>query len=296
MSEKPEKSEKPEAARPLMTLEALRSVPLFASLDDADASALRSLLKLEVKPAGSVLFRKGEGGDRMYLIEGGRVRIHIRDEDGEDVTLAELAGGDFFGEMAILDGKPRSASATVIEDARLAVLSREHFHNFVRRNPDLGLEMLSAIAERLRHTDEMLRQRVTRNLNEVEEEHQTFAHRMADALTEFGGSWKFIAATIAFTIFWVTYNTVWRHDQGIDPFPYSFLDVMNGIVAALLAPIILISQNRQGDKDRLRADLDYQVNLKNELALNEVMRRLDVLESERLPLLFTELREEMGRK
>src|SRR5919107_2434296 len=286
--------EKPEGGRPLMTLEALRSVPLFASLQDEDAAALRSLLELEVRPAGSVLFRKGEAGDAMYLIEGGRVRIHIRDEDGEEVTLAELARGDFFGEMAILDGKPRSASATVTESASLAVLSREHFHEYVRRNPDLSLEMLSAITERLRHTDEMLRQRVTRNLNEVEEESQTFADRMADALTEFGGSWKFIAATIAFTIFWVVYNTAWRHDQGIDPFPYSFPDVMNGIVAALLAPIILISQNRQGDKDRLRADLDYQVNLKNELALSEVMRRLDVLESERLPLLFSKLRDEAG--
>jgi signal-transduction protein with cAMP-binding, CBS, and nucleotidyltransferase domain len=136
-------SEKPaENARPLMTLEALRSVPLFASLDDEDAAGLRSLLELEVRPAGSVLFRKGEDGDAMYLIEGGRVRIHIRDRDGEEVTLAELAGGDFFGEMAILDGKPRSASATVTEDARLAVLSREHFHDYVRRNPDLALEML----------------------------------------------------------------------------------------------------------------------------------------------------------
>jgi uncharacterized membrane protein len=286
-------SEKPENARPLMTLEALRSVPLFASLSNEDAAALRALLKLEVMPAGSVLFRKGEDGDAMYLIEGGRVRIHIRDREGEEVTLAELAGGDFFGEMAILDGKTRSASATVTEEARLAVLSREHFHEYVRRNPDLALEMLSAITERLRHTDEMLRQRVTRNLNEVEEERQTFADRMADAVSEFGGSWKFIAATIAFIIFWVAYNTLWRHDQGIDPFPYSFLDVMNGIIAALLTPIILISQNRQGNKDRLRADLDYQVNLKNELALNEVMRRLDVLESERLPVLFSELRGEM---
>ena len=285
----------PDNARPLMTLEALRSVPLFASLDDADASALRSLLELEVRPAGSVLFRKGEAGDAMYLIEGGRVRIHIRDEDGDEVTLAELSGGDFFGEMAILDGKPRSASATVTEEARLAVLSREHFHAYVRRNPDLALGMLGAITERLRHTDEMLRQRVTRNLNEVEEESRTVADRMADAVSEFGGSWKFIAATIVFILFWVFYNTYLRHDQGIDPFPYSFLDVINGIVAALLTPIILISQNRQGDKDRLRADLDYQVNLKNELALNEVMRRLDVLESERLPVLFSDLREEMGR-
>jgi CRP-like cAMP-binding protein len=272
----------PENGSPLMTLESLRSVPLFASLDDEAAGALRELLELELKPAGSVLFRKGEPGGAMYLIEGGHVRIHIHDDDGQEVTLAELAAGDFFGEMAILDGKPRSATATVSEDARLAVLSREGFHAFVSRTPQVALSMLAAITERLRATDEMLRQRVTRNLNEVEEERRTFSDRMAHALSEFGGSWKFIAA--------------WRQDQGIDPFPYSFLDVMNGIVAALLAPIILISQNRQSDKDRLRADLDYQVNLKNELALTELMRRLDLLESERLPGLFAELRQEIGSR
>jgi uncharacterized membrane protein len=283
-----------ENGRPLMTLEALRSVPLFASLNDEDATALRGLLELEQRPAGMCLFRKGEAGDRLYLIVGGRVRIHVRDSEGEDVTLAELGGGDFFGEMTILDGKPRSADATVAEDARLAVLSRAHFHAFVQRNPGVALTMLGAITERLRQTDEMLRQRVTRNLNEVEEEQQTFTDRLADAVTEFGGSWKFLAATIVFIIFWVVYNTTLRHDQGIDPFPYQFLDVMNGIVAALLTPIILISQNRQGDKDRLRADLDYQVNLKNELALNEVMRRLDLLESERLPILFSKLKDETG--
>ena len=285
----------PENGRPLMTLEALRSVPLFAPLGDESAGALRELLELEVRPAGSVLFRKGEPGGAMYLIEGGRVRIHLKDDDGDDVTLAELAPGDFFGEMSILDGKPRSATATVSEDARLAVLSRPHFHEFVGRSPEVALSMLAAITERLRQTDEMLRRRVTRNLNEVEEERQTFADRMADAVSEFGGSWKFIAATVAFIVFWVVYNTAIRLDQGIDPFPYAFLDVMNGIVAALLTPIILISQNRQGDKDRLRADLDFQVNLKNELALTEVMRRLDLLESERLPTLFAELREEIKK-
>jgi uncharacterized membrane protein len=285
----------PDNGSPLMTLESLRSVPLFASLDDEAARALRELLEPKLKPAGSVLFRKGEPGGAMYLIEGGRVRIHIHDDDGQEVTLAELAAGDFFGEMAILDGKPRSATATVTEDARLAVLSREGFHAFVGRTPQVALSMLAAVTNRLRHTDEMLRQRVTRNLNEVDEERQTVSDRMAHALSEFGGSWKFIAASVPFIVFRVVYNTAWRHDQGIDPFPYSFLDVMNGIVAALLAPIILISQNRQNDKDRLRADLDYQVNLKNELALNELMRRLDVLESERLPVLFSELREEMGK-
>jgi uncharacterized membrane protein len=285
----------PEIVPPQMTLEALRSVPLFASLGDESAGALRGLLELEVRPAGSVLFRKGEQGGAMYLIEGGRVRIHIKDRDGQEVTLAELAAGDFFGEMSILDGKPRSATATVSEDARLAVLSRQHFHDFVRLSPEVAVSMLAAITERLRHTDEMLRQRVTRNLNEVEEERQTIADRMADAVSEFGGSWKFITATVAFIIFWVAYNTAIRLDHGIDPFPYAFLDVINGIVAALLTPIILISQNRQGNKDRLRGDLDYQVNLKNELALTELLRRIDLLESERLPHLFAELREEMGK-
>jgi CRP-like cAMP-binding protein len=287
--------EKPENERPLMTLEALRSVPLFASLTDEDAAGLRSLLKLEVRPAGSVLFRKGEGGDAMYLIEGGRVRIHIRDEDDEEVTLTELARGDFFGEMAILDGKTRSASATVTEEARLAVLSREHFHEYVRRNPDLALEMLSAITERLRHTDEMLRRRVTRNVNEIEKEQMTLTDRLADGVSSFSGSWTFIFVTVAYISFWILY--VGRGLLGYSlTDSMGLLDAVNGIIAALLTPIILLSQNRQDNKDRLRSDNDFQINLKNELALNEVMRRLDVLESERLPVLFSELREEMGRR
>ena len=272
----------------LMTLEALRSVPLFASLDDHATQALRELLEVRLAPQGTCLFRTGDAGDAMYLLEEGRVRIHIHDADGDEVTLAELARGDFFGEMAILDGKPRSADATVIEDARLAVLSRDDFLAFVRSNPDVALKMLSAITNRLRRTDEMLRQRVSRNANEVEDERMTLADRMADAVSEFGGSWKFISATILFVLLWILFNSWLMSDRGVDPFPYSFLDVINGIIAALLTPIILISQNRQADKDRLRSDLDYQVNLKNELALGEVLRRLDVLESERLPILFSE--------
>jgi uncharacterized membrane protein len=289
----------PENAPHFMTLEALRSVPLFASLDDSAARALRSLVESRRVPAGTTLFRMGDAGDAMYLIEDGRVRIHMSDEDGDDMTLVELGDGDFFGEMAILDGKPRSAHATVVSDADLGTISRDNFLDFVRGNPDVALKMLSAITERLRHTDQLLRTRVSRNLNEVEEERRTFADRVAEVLSDFGGSWKFLTATIIFVAIWMFYNSWWRQDQALDPFPYSFLDVINGVIGALLAPIILISQNMQGNKDRLRADLDYQVNLKNELAIGEVMRRLDVLESERLPLLFAEqnqlLRESLGR-
>src|SRR4051812_45088345 len=169
---------------PVMTIEALRSVPLFASLDDADARELRGLLKTTTLARGALLFRQGDAGDAMYLIEGGRVRIYIVDEGGEEVTLAELARGDFFGEMAIIEGKPRTANARVVEDARLATLAREDFHAYVQRNADVALAMVGAISERLRRTDELLRRRVSRNANEEERAQQTFADRLADKVTD----------------------------------------------------------------------------------------------------------------
>ena len=271
-----------------MTLESIRSVPLFASLDDETVSALRSLLDAEQRPTGSPLFHAGDAGDAMYLIESGRVRIHIVDADGDDVTLAELARGDFFGEMALLDGKARSASATVVEDARLAVLQREDFLAFVRRSPEVSLKMLAAITTRLRRTDDLLRLRVSRNVNEEEASRLTLADRMADLIAEFGGSWKFIGVSMGFMLLWVLVNSLMLGARTFDPFPYVLLNLVLAVITGMQAPLIMMSQNRQGDKDRLRADLDYQVNLKNELALAEVMRRLDVLESERLPLLFAE--------
>jgi len=270
-----------------MTLDAIRSVPLFASLDDHAASELRDLLRTREADAETTLFQAGDDGDAMYLIESGRVRIAVTDEDKRQIVLAELARGDFFGEMAIIDGKQRSADATVIEPARLAVLSRDSFLKFIRNNPIVALEMLSATFSRLRHTDKMLQQRVSRNVNEEQDKRMTLSDRAADAIAEFGGSWKFILTAIGIIITWIIFNS-WILIKGFDPIPYQMLNLVMGIIAGLQAPIIMMSQNRQGSKDRLRADLDYQVNLKNELALTEVLRRLDVLESERLPLLFGE--------
>lgn len=272
-----------------MTLEALRSVPLFASLDDEAATELRRLLSDKRVPQNTRLFKQGEKGDAMYLIESGRVRISIRDDDDQELTLAELAQGDFFGEMSIIDGRQRSADATVIEDAQFAILSREAFLLFVRSNPDVALEMLSALTDRLRRTDELLRSRVSRNANEEEKARLTLADRAADLIAEFGGSWKFIGVSIALIIFWIVFNSVILI-RGFDPAPYQMLNLVLAVIAGMQAPIIMMSQNRQGLKDRLRADLDYQVNLKNELSLAEVLRRLDVLESERLPKLIDDLR------
>ena len=272
-----------------MALEALRSVPLFASLDDDAARELRSLLSDKTVPQNTRLFRQGDKGDAMYLIESGRVRISIRDDDEQELTLAELAQGDFFGEMSLIDGRQRSADAKVIEDAQLAILSRDAFLSFVRTSPDVALEMLAALTDRLRRTDELLRSRVSRNANEEEKARLTLADRAADLIAEFGGSWKFIGVSIALIVFWIIFNS-WILIRGFDPAPYQMLNLVLAVIAGMQAPIIMMSQNRQGEKDRLRADLDYQVNLKNELSLAEVLRRLDVLESERLPKLVEDLK------
>jgi CRP/FNR family transcriptional regulator, cyclic AMP receptor protein len=277
-----------------MTLDAIRSVPLFASLDDEATGELRSLLRTREVATGTALFRAGDDGDAMYLIESGRVRIAVTDEDKEEIVLAELARGDFFGEMAIIDGKQRSADAVIAEDAKLAVLSRDNFLRFIRNNPMVALEMLSATFSRLRTTDRMLQQRVSRNVNEEQKKRMTLADRAADLIAEFGGSWKFIGAAIGFLIFWVLLNTWLLQGKGFDPFPYVLLNLVLGMITGLQAPIIMMSQNRQSEKDRLRADLDYQVNLKNELSLTEVLRRLDVIESERLPLLFAEQKQQIA--
>src|SRR5215472_2269190 len=165
-----------------MTVETLRQVPLFESLDDASAKQLCELIEMLDCPGHKVLFHAGDVGDAMYLIEEGKVRICVRAKDGHEVTLTELGRGDFFGEMALLDDQRRSADARIAEDARLAVLSRKHFLSFVRSNPNVALEMLTALAKRLRRTDELLRHTATRNVNVEEELQLTLADRWADLI------------------------------------------------------------------------------------------------------------------
>jgi CRP/FNR family transcriptional regulator, cyclic AMP receptor protein len=265
-----------------MTIDTLRHVPLFESLDDETARKLCELLESIDCKAETSLFRAGDAGDAMYLIERGKVRICVQATDGREVTLTELGRGDFFGEMALLDGQRRSANAVVAEDARLAVLSREHFLSFMRSSPDVALEMLTALANRLRRTDELLRHSVTRNVNVEEAAQRTVADRAADIIAEFGGSWKFISAAVLFFSLWVLINSALYFYVGFDPYPYLLLSTAINMLAILQAPIILMSQNRQSHKDRLRAEIDYQVNLKNELALNEIIERLKTLERDYL--------------
>ncbi len=274
-----------------MTIDTLRQVPLFESLDDKAAKELSELLETLDCKAETFLFRTGDAGDAMYIIEHGKVRICVQAIDGREVTLTELGRGDFFGEMVLFDGQRRSADAVVAEDARLALLSREHFLSFMRSSPDVALEMLTALANRLRHTDELLRHSATRNVNVEEAAQLTFADRAADILAEFGGSWKFIFSAIGFLILWVATNTLLLWQRPFDKYPFILLNLVLNMIFALQAPIIMMSQNRQAHKDRLRADLDYQLNLKNELALQEILDRLKTLEGEYLRLASEKQRE-----
>jgi uncharacterized membrane protein len=272
-----------------MTTDTLRMVPLFESLNEEQARGLCELLEtIECQP-NQVLFRAGDAGNAMYLIEQGKVGITMKAADGHEITIAELMQGDFFGEMAMLDGKPRSANAVAMEISRVAILSRNDFLAFVQRNSSVALQMLSALAHRLRRTDELLQNRATRNVNEEEAAHLTFADRAADAIAEFGGSWKFIGVFFSLFLLWMGVNAwavarVMFGSQPFDPAPYVLLNLVLNIITALQAPIIMMSQNRQSHKDRLRADLDYAVNLKNELSLNEILQRLYVLERDCLRL------------
>jgi len=279
-----------------MTTDTLRSVPLFESLDDQAAREVCELIDTVDCHSSQTVFRTGDAGDSMYLIERGMVRISMKSADGEELILAELGRGDFFGEMALIDGKARSANATAMEASRLLVLSRKHFLTFLSSSPNVALEMLTALTRRLRRTDELLHHLATRNVNEEEAAHLTFADRAADVIAEFGGSWKFIIFSLILFTLWIAANTFLLTRKPFDTYPFILLNMALNVITALQAPIIMMSQNRQSYKDRLRADLDYKVNLKNELALTEILRRLHVLERDCLDMTAARSEGQMARR
>lgn len=251
-------------------LEQLRKVPLFDSLTAEAGEKLCRLLERRELKASTRLFNAGDRGDAMYLIEHGRVSISVTDADGHEVTLSELHDGDFFGEMALIDGHERSAGAMLLEDSSLTVLTRDDFLAFITSDHQIMLAMLAAMARRLRRTDNLLRHRVSRNANTEEAAHTTAADRAADVIANFGGSWKFIGLSLLLLLTWMGVNTWFLREKSFDPFPYVFLNLVLAMMTGLQAPFIMMSQNRQSHKDRLRADLDYEVNLKNELLLTEI--------------------------
>ncbi|HYR75386.1 MAG TPA: DUF1003 domain-containing protein [Pyrinomonadaceae bacterium] len=260
--------------------QSLSRVPLFKRLEPSELEKLAEEIDQVNFKNGEVIFNEHDRGDSLYVVERGSVRIWVIDEDVNEVTLAELRPGEFFGEMAVLDRGERSSSATAIGDTHLHRLSSDDFQQFLIEHPDAAIDVICEIAARMRQTNLLVSQRASRNINVEMEQKSTIGQRIADKVASFGGSWTFIIIYLSFLIAWMAFNTFvlvhyGRGENGaqFDPYPYILLNLMLSMTAALQAPIIMMSQNRAAEKDRLAAEQDFKVNLKSELMLEEMIRK-----------------------
>ncbi len=258
----------------------LARVPLFKRLEAHELEHLAGEIDQVNYQAGETIFNEHDRGDALYILEEGSVRIWVYDEDVKEVTLAELKPGDFFGELAVLDRGERSSSATAITDIHLHRLSSDDFQKFLIEHPDAAIDVICEIAQRMRQTNLLVSQRASRNINVTMEENMTVGQRVADKVAAFGGSWTFIFIYSGALLIWMAVNTfilayMGRGENGaqFDPYPYILLNLMLSMTAAMQAPIIMMSQNRAAEKDRLAAEQDFKVNLKSELMLEELIRK-----------------------
>jgi uncharacterized membrane protein len=260
--------------------QSLARVPLFKRLEPHELEHLAEEVDQVNYKAGETIFHEHDRGDALYILEEGSVRIWVMDEDVNEVTLAELKPGDFFGELAVLDRGERSSSATALTDIHLHRLSSDDFQKFLMEHPDISIDVICEIAARMRQTNLLVSQRAARNINVQMEERATIGQRVADKVASFGGSWTFIIIYVAFLVSWMAINSFillhYGHGENgaqFDPYPYILLNLMLSMTAALQAPIIMMSQNRAAEKDRLAAEQDFKVNLKSELMLEELIRK-----------------------
>jgi uncharacterized membrane protein len=257
------------------TIDMLAYVPLFALLDDQERAALAGVLEVARFPKGQGIFRTGDVGGALYLVNSGLVRIFIESNEGDQVILGDYGRGQVFGEMSLLDGGPRTSTATALEDTEVLILNRKHLLEMITRHPHSAMDLLTVIGSRLRATDQLLRTLVTRNVNVEAQERLTLGQRLADRVAAFGGSWPFILLFCAVMVLWIAVNTWLLAENTFDPYPYILLNLVLSMLAALQAPIIMMSQNRQASKDRLQADLDYRINLKAELEVAQLHKKVD---------------------
>jgi CRP/FNR family transcriptional regulator, cyclic AMP receptor protein len=263
------------------TLEMLKEVKLFELMDDIEREALCGLMETQTFSKGQTIFAAGDAGDTVYIIRSGNVQVYIENYEGQKIILRENLKGDVFGDISLLDGGARTATAVAVDDSETLSLDRDQLLTLITKYPHSGLDLLTVMGRRLRATNELLRTQVTRNLNEEEEDVLTFGQRIADKVAAFGGSWTFIISFGAFLTLWMGLNSYALHEalklngKPFDEYPFILLNLALSALAALQAPVIMMSQNRQAAKDRMQADLDYQVNLKAELEVAQLHSKVD---------------------
>ncbi|HEX7958232.1 MAG TPA: DUF1003 domain-containing protein [Pyrinomonadaceae bacterium] len=264
---------------------ALGELEFFRMLGEGDRRALAEVVDLVRLGAGEILFRAGEPGESLYLVRAGEVEISIQDNVGQKITLDTALPGDFFGEIALLDSGPRTATAAALTDTELIELDRDDLLLLFTRKPDAALSMLGAMGRMTRKADALLRTRVSRNLNEEVEERLTLVQRAADWLAWFSGSILFLCLHAAWFGAWIALNVGLLNVPGLsgfDPFPFGLLTMIVSLEAIFLSTFVLISQNRQVEKDKVRADIEYEVNIKAELEVAHLHEKADHLHEEML--------------
>src|SRR5205823_4606615 len=249
--------------------ELLANIQPFESLTPEDLDALAKRIEIDEHGEGGVVFTQGDQGSALYLIEEGSVDISYGEGRGR-VVLSTLFPGQYFGELSLFDGAPRSATATAVKPSRLVRLDRDDLVDFVNKNPAAALRIIAEMSDRLRQTNELMSQQVARNVLDEAEERMTMGQRVADRVASFGGSWPFIFIFGAIMVTWMGINIVAL--AHFDPYPFILLNLVLSTLAAIQAPIIMMSQNRQATKDKLLAENDYQVNRKAEMEIEAVLR------------------------
>jgi CRP/FNR family transcriptional regulator, cyclic AMP receptor protein len=254
--------------------EVFKNVPLFALLDDEERAVLAGQVELRHFAPRQRIYKIGDAGGRAYVVVSGKVRITTVDEDQQEVD--EPAAGEFFGFASMLEQTPHQTNATALEQTECLEVDRNDIAVLLQRKPHAGMDMLAVLGRQFHTAQQLVRIRAARNPNEVIEGQATFGERLADSVAQFGGSWTFILLFVAvFTIY--TAVNVGLGRSAWDPYPFILLNLFLSMLAAVQAPVIMMSQNRQDKKDRLRGELDYAVNRRAESEIQGLARKLNLL-------------------
>jgi CRP/FNR family cyclic AMP-dependent transcriptional regulator len=256
--------------------EALKHVPLFALLDDEETAVLASQVELRKFAPRQRIYKMGDSTGQAYVMVSGRVRVTTLDQDHQEVVVDEPSHGEFFGFASMLEQTPHQTTAIALEETECLEVDRHDIAVLLQRKPMAGMDMLTVLGKQFHAAQQLVRVRANRNPNEIIEKEATFGERIADMVAGFGGSWTFIIAFAA-TILGYTIMSLTLGSKSWDPYPFILLNLFLSMLAAIQAPIIMMSQNRQDTKDRLRSELDFDVNRRAETEIQGIARKLNLL-------------------
>jgi CRP/FNR family transcriptional regulator, cyclic AMP receptor protein len=256
--------------------EVLKTVPLFALLDDDEAAVLAAQVEVKTFATRQRIYKIGDAGGQAYILVSGFVRLTTVDEEQQEVVVDEPGRGEFFGFASMLDQTPHQTEAVAIEETVVIEVDRHDITILLERKPHSGMDMLTVLGRQFHAAQQLVRVRSMHNPNEVIEEEATFGERIADEVARFGGSWRFI---ISFAVVLVVYSgtNILLRQNAWDPYPFILLNLFLSMLAAIQAPVIMMSQNRQDTKDRLRGELDFDVNRRAESEIQSLSRKLNLL-------------------